>query len=149
MPAQGQCLEIIQRCFFRKQYVLKKGVRLARCNGRPLQKCLCVGFPCKWDFVHTRCTMPLGSFVHLSDHPFNNVYWVPTIQQAQFKVLGHRSEQYSLSPCSHGAHMLVGQDRPTWALSLDLSAPAKPGWVTRIASLLAQGMVHDTLHDCG
>lgn len=118
---------------------MKKGVGLARYNGRPLQKCLCVGFPCKWDFVHTKCTMPLGSFVHLSDHPFNNIYWVPTAQQAQFEVLGHSSEQDILGPCSHGAHMLVGQDRPTWALSLDLSAPAKPVWVTRMALIACSG----------
>lgn len=43
------------------------------------QRGLCVDFLCRWDFVHTRCATLLGYFAHLSDHLFNNSYWVPTV----------------------------------------------------------------------
>lgn len=56
--------------------MLKKGVRLSK--GRPLEK----GFPCRWDSVHTGCSIPLGSFAHPSSHSFNNICWVPTLSQA-------------------------------------------------------------------
>lgn len=106
VAAQGQCLEIIQRYFFRKQYMLKKGVELARCKGRPLKKeDLCVDFPCRWGFVCTRCTTPLDSFAHPSNHPFNNMYGVPTIFQIRFRALGHYSEQDVQGPSSHGILM--------------------------------------------
>ena len=54
--------------------MLKKGVGLARSKGRPLEKGLCIHFPCGWGSVHTRCSMPLGSFAHPSNHLFNNIY---------------------------------------------------------------------------
>lgn len=72
--------------------MLKKGGGPARSKGRPLEKGLCIHFPCRWGSVHTRCSMPLGSFAQPSNYLFNNVCsTIPTVCLVQFKTVGYSS----------------------------------------------------------